>query len=201
MDGFPLESVEVLGEGRSLSVLVSERAPSVTSAVAGETRQQVRLLAPSGESLAPPVRLLVRGYVARVIGSQAPPIPGEPSLITCQRVHSDLPDSVVIFRRMSVFDRDENRDVVTETGLWSGEAHVVSGDPRLADVAGEQAPINVATITLPEDAVELDLSDAWLRVVTSIGGLTAGAVFRLAGDVLDSTSPLRRVIGHRKGVL
>jgi len=100
-----------------------------------------------------------------------------------------------------VFDRDENRDVVSETGLWSGEAHVVSGDPRLADVAGEHAPVNVATITLPEDTVELDLSDAWLRVVTSIGGVTAGAVFRLAGDVLDSTSPLRRVIGHRKGVL
>lgn len=201
MDGFASELVEILGEGRRIDALVSERAPTLNAVTQGETRQLVKLLLPSGELLHPPMRVAIRGAVARVLGTQQAPVVGEPSLVTCRRVHADLPDAILIYRKTTEFDRATNRDRVTEVGVWSGEAHVASGDPRAVAVAGEQVALNAVTVTLPMDVASMDLSGCWVRVLASPSASTLGVKARYVGDVLDSSSALRRIVAHREGVV
>ena len=198
--GLHLEAVEDIGSGATLRVGVSEVRPGQTGDQAGQSVQRVMLLLPSGERLTPPTRLRVRGLVMRVLGTQVPPIPGEGSLVTCELVNPDLPDAVHIYRPTTAFDRASNRNATVETPIWTGEAHLKSGDPRMGVVGGEPAPPSAVTVSLPRD-MAADLDGAWLRVVdTSQPGLV-GVPLKIAGDVTDSTSSLRVIVCHVRGVL
>ena len=193
-----LETVSVVGGGSFLAA-ISERAPSAQSA-GGATAQRVMLLVPSGERLAPPALLEARGVRLRVLGTQAPPWPGEPSLVSCELVNPDLPDSVqIVDPGARVLDPATGRFTEAASGpLWSGMAHVESGVPPTLDVAGEVTPADRVTITLPVEAPYA--AGRVLHVVTARTPGLASARFALSGEVLDSSAGLRRVIGHRLGV-
>ena len=136
----------------------------------------------------------------RVLGTQAPPWPGEPSLVSCELVNLDLPDSVQIMDPGArVLDPVTGRFTeATSEPLWSGAAHVESGVPPTLDVAGEVTPADRVTITLPVEAPYA--AGRVLHVVTARTPGLASARFTLSGEVLDSSAGLRRVIGHRLGV-
>lgn len=84
------------------------------------------------------------------------------------------------------------------TALWSAAAMSLLARLPLSDVAGEDAPLDrVTAVTLPLDAPYAAGHEGACRVVAH---LMSGAVFRLSGEVLDSTADARRVIGYRLGV-
>lgn len=197
---FDLEVVEVLGEGRTVLASVSEHRPSQSAVGApGQTLQRVMLLLPSGERLQPPVRIVARGLTMRVLGSQVGPVSGEPSIVTCELVNLDLPDSVqVSLPGARALDKATGRFVQSSAPLWAGEAHISSSAPAVADVAGEEAPVDRVTITLPLDAPYAAGHEVFVTATRAPG--LGGAVFRLSGEVLDSTAATRRVIGYRPGV-
>ena len=193
-----LEDVEVLGEGRIVSAAVSERRPTPT-VMGGTIPQRFQLLLPSGERLDPPVRVAVRGLMLRVLGTQAPPFAGEPSLVTCERALLDLPDTVnIVAPGTRAMNTATGRFAEGGTAPWSGAAHVASGAPAAIDVAGEDAPLDRVTVTLPLDAPYAAGHE--VHVASSRTPGLSGAVFRLSGEVLDSTADARRVIGYRLGV-
>lgn len=198
----PLEPVETLNPGTPLALRagVAEAAPSQSMEVDGETRQRITLMLPSGEYLAPPMRLMVRGDMVRVLGTQRAAFKGAPSLVTCERVNPDLPDEVSLIEVTGppVLDVTSGLYVAATVTLWSGPAHVVSGVPATVDAAGEDAPLDRVTVTLPMAApYRAGLS---VDVTTSRTPGLVGATFKLSGEVLDSGASLRRVIGYRQGV-
>lgn len=198
--GLHLELVEDLRTGRVLQVGVSEAGPSQATQRPGQTSQHVTLLLPVAERLAPPTRLMVRGLVMRVLGTQMPPEPGAGALVLCELINPDLPDRAVIYRPAVTFDRATNKNTVTETVLWAGEAHFASGDPRISDSGGELAPDSTVVVTLPID-VDIDVDDAWIRATTTSEPALRGATLKVAGEIFDSSLPLRRLSCQMRGVL
>lgn len=193
-----LEDVTVVGEDRVIRASVSESRPSGRQAERGSSSQRITLLIPTGEHLAPPTRLTVRGRVVRVVGTQAPPFAAEPSLVTCELVTLDLPDTVqIVAPGARVLDKATGRFVTASTVEWTGAAHVASGLPSAVDVAGEESTLDKVTITLPLDAPSTN--DREVHVVTARTPALVGAVFRVSGEVLDSSADARRVIGYRQG--
>lgn len=197
-----MEPAQILGVvPREVQVGVSEHQPSQTTTDSpGQTSQRVMLLVPSGERLDPPLRVVVRGAELRVMGTQSAPFVGAPSLVTCERVNPDLPDEVSLIEVTGppVLDVVSGLYVAATATLWSGPAHVVSGVPSTVDAAGEDAPLDRVTATLPLAApYKAGLS---VDVTTSRTPGMVGAIFKLSGEVLDSGASLRRVIGYRQGV-
>lgn len=189
----------VHGLAGSFMALVSERAPSAATGRGGETVQVVKLLVPDGRRIDPPARLLVRGAEVRVLGTQAPPVPGGESLVTCERVNPDLPDDGSLVRAGApVLDDGTGRLVVVETVLWSGPVHVASGVPSAVEAGGESGPLDKVTVTLPMSAPVAN-GDV-LRVTLSRNPAVAAGDYRVEGEVLDSSSALRRVVAYRLGM-
>lgn len=191
------ESVEIVGGG-TMRAGVLEGDPRAAVGKPGQTAQRVQLLALDGRRLDPPARLVVRGSVVRVLGTQVPPWPGEPSIVTCERVNPNLPDRV---RLVSVGARtlDPVTALYTEvtTQVWTGDAHVVSGVPSTVDLEGEDAPLDRVTVTVPLSAPYAE----GLRVEVTdsrVPGLT-GRHFTASGEVLDSDAALRRFVAYRPG--
>ena len=195
-----IEQATVVGSdpAETLGVAVSEHAPTVTGDTGGQTAQRIKLLLPSGERLDPPLRLLLRGSELRVIGTQAPPLPGLPSIVTCERVNADLPDSIQIVELGDkILNEETGRLEATETVHWAGFAHIASGVPATVQAAGEDAPLDKVTITLPLAATVRE--GLKVRVVEARTPGIAGDDFTMSGEVLDSTGALRRVIAYRLG--
>lgn len=192
-----LETVTVVGPGTPLAAMVSERAPGRRDDDHGQTGQTISLLLPSGEQLDPPMRLLVRGRELRVLGTQQPPMPGEPSLVTCERVNLDLPDEVRVgTRTRGELNRVTNKYDWIFTQLWSGPANVEGAAPTLRDVGGERAPVDRVEIALPLDAAVR--SGLVVEVLSARHPSLAGARYAMAGEVDSSTSALRRVVAYRQ---
>ena len=195
--GAILEDVAVV-DGATIQAAVMEDAPQEVAGTPGETVQRVTLLLPDGSRLSPPTRVLVRGAEVRVLGTQTPPWPGAPSLVACERVNLDLPDALsVVDPGTRTLDQETGRYAATAATLWSGYGHVSSGTPATVNTEGESAPLDRVTIALPLGAsysagLEVHVSES------RTPGLS-GAVFRLSGEVLDSTAAVRRVIGYRPG--
>lgn len=185
---------------RLLQVGVSEARPSeAQQGIPGQTSQRVSLMIPSGDLLDPPLRLVVRGREVRVIGTQAPPFMGAPSLVTCERVNPDLPDEVTITEATGppVLDVETGLYVAPVATLWSGPAYVTSGVPATVDVSGEVSPLDKVTIVIPPVAPYR--ADLRVEVTISRAPGLVGARFKLSGEVLDSGAALRRVVGYRQG--
>lgn len=201
LGSIPLEPAVVVGSDPlvTMRVGVAELTPSeVSQRDTGQTRQSVSLLLPTRERLDPPTRLMVRGKELRVLGTQVGAWPTAPSVVTCERVNANLPD---LLRIVSVGDRvldpETARYTETETTLWEGAGHVVSGIPSTVDLAGEDAPLDRVTVTVPlaaPYAVGLRLEVVEARTP----GLT-GRHFTASGEVLDSDAELRRFIAYRPG--
>lgn len=197
--GLTVEPVKDLLTGLTFNAGVSESRPSEAAGFPGQTTQRIMLLLPGEARLQPPTRLRVRGLVVRVLGTQMPPEPGGGTLVTCQLVNPDLPDIIMIFRKDTTFDRVTNKNVVVEVPIWTGDAHLISGDPRVGAVGGELAPASDVTVTIPGH-VTADLDDAWLRVTSAVAPALRGLELKIAGEITDSTSPFRRLIARGKGV-
>ena len=196
--GATLEAV-VIVNGATIQAAVMESAPSAAEGDPGQTTQKVTLLLPDGSRLDPPVRVEARGAELRVLGTQTPPWPGAPSLVTCERVNLDLPDAVTIRNPGArVLNTATGRFDATPATLWSGMGNVVSGVPATITAEGETAPLDRVTITLPLAAPYAENLEAVVTAARTPA--LSGAVFRLSGEVVDSTSMARRVIGYRLGV-
>lgn len=181
-----------------LVVSVSEHAPSASLSTSGQTTQRVKLLLFSGVRVDPPTRLELRGGDLRVIGTQVAPFPALPSIITCERINPDLPDDVIILDLGDGTLNDETgRLEVSESPLWSGAAHISSGVPATVEAAGESAPLDKVTVTLPLDAPIRE--GVAIRVTQSRTPGIPGDDFIVSGEVLDSSGSLRRVIAYRSG--
>lgn len=191
-----LETVTV-DDGSTFLAGVAEDVPAQNE-MTGWTTQRVTLMSQDAVVLDPPTRVEVRGQGMRVLGTQLSPFTTW-SLINCERVNLDLPDTVEIGAAVArVMDPVTGLFPDGFTVAWSGSAHIVSGVPETVDMAGEDAPRDRVTITLPLDAPYA--TGLEVRVTESrTPGLT-GAVFTLSGEVLDSTADARRVIGYRPGV-
>ena len=199
--GLSMEPVEDLTSGITFDAAVSESSrASQVAGRPGQTAQRITLLLPGEARLAPPTRLRLRGYVVRVLGTQMPPEPGAGALVSCELVNPDLPDVITLYREESSFDREANRSITVEHEIWAGEAHLSSGQPRVGDVGGELAPASEVIVTIPGH-VAADLDGAWLRVDSAVAPSLRGLVLKIAGEVVDSTSSLRRLIARGKGVL
>jgi len=197
-----LEDAQILGDvPRTVQVGVSEHAPTQTTADSpGRTTQSVMLMVVDGERLDPPLRLLVRGSELRVLGTQVAPFTDGPSLVTCERVNPDLPDEVVVVEETgpAVLDVTDAVYVTPTATLWAGAAHIVSGVPSVVDSGGEDMPLDKVTITMPQDAPYRE--GLRVDVTTSRTPGLVGASFKLSGEILDSATTLRRVVGYRPGV-
>ena len=185
----------VMGGAGSYQVGVYERPPERSATEGATVTQPVRLLLPSGEVLAPPLRLMVDGMQLRVLGTQMAPIPGAPSLVSCVLVNPNLPDSGHLIRMGDPVDNPATNTLDrAETVIWSGDVHVSSGLPASVVTAGESLPLDKATIGLPITApYEADLL---LRVTSSTQPAVLGD-YKLSGELLDSDATVRRVIGYR----
>ena len=195
-----MESAVVVGSvpATTVQVAVSEHAPTVAGDRGGQTVQRVKLLLYSGERLSPPMRLLLRGAELRIIGTQAPPFGGLPAIVTCERVNPDLPDRVTIVELgPQVLNETTGRLEATETTRWSGAAHIASGVPTMVESAGEDAPLDRVTVTLPLDAPAAE--GLRVRVTDARTPGMAGDDFTISGEVLESTAALRRVVAYRSG--
>lgn len=182
----------------TLQVAVAELAPSQTMEAGGQTSQNVALLLPSRERLDPPTRLLLRDSELRVLGTQIPPWSDAPAVVTCERVNPDLPDLVTVLDVTGrALDDETGRYVDIKTTLWSGSAHIVSGLPATVEAAGESAPLDKVTITLPLDAPYREGLRVHVDSARTPG--VSGGDFGMSGEVLDSSAALRRVIGYRLG--
>lgn len=201
LSSIPTEEAVVAGSDPlvTLQVAIAELAPSQTVEAGGQTNQSVSLLLPSRERLVPPVRLLVRGDELRVLGTQIPAFPSAPAVVTCERVNPDLSDAVLIVAPgQKVLDDETGRFIETEEQLWSGMAHISSGTPATVEAAGEGAPLDKVTITLPLDAPARE--GLRVRPVSSRTPGVMGGDFGISGEVLDSSASLRKVVGYRLGV-
>lgn len=185
------------GDGTPLSALVSEHAPSAQAGSTGQTMQRIKLLVSGALSLLPPERITVRGVEVRVLGTQAPPMPGEAAIVTCERVNPDLPDDIKIIRleEAGSLDDETGRFAPVEEELWEGAAHVVSGVPATVESAGADAPLDKVTVTTPLSAPYA--AGLHIRIATTRTPGIPGADFVMSGEVLDSTADLRRVIAYR----
>lgn len=194
-----LEPVTVLGvEPVEMQAGVLEGDPRETVGRAGQTSQRVQLLVPSGARLDPPARLLVRGVELRVLGTKVPPWPGEPSIVACERVNVNLPD---LLQLVSVGERELDpvsaQYVEVETVEWEGFGHVVSGVPPTVDLAGEDAPLDRVTVSVPLSAPYA--AGLRVKVAQSRTPGLSGRYFTASGEVLDSDAELRRFVAYRPG--
>ena len=163
----------------------------------GQTTQRVTLLLPNTQRLNPPTRLrLPDGTEVRVLGSQLGPSWDSTTLVTCERVNPDLPDEVSIGSlSRGQFDADTNKHAEVFSEHWRGEANITGTDPGVVDSAGERAPLDEVTITLPLTAtVEPDLI---VEVLASRHPSVRGYRYRMGGEIDSSTADLRRVIAYR----
>lgn len=193
-----VEPITLVGSGLVLHMGVSEHAPTSQAATDGQTMQRFKLLSLDGERLVPPARVVVRDSEMRVLGTQAPPWAGAPSIVTCELVNPDLPDDVSILGPASKdLDDVTGRFTDNDTARWSGAAHVVTGVPATVESAGVDTPLDKATITLPLEAPYAE--GLRVRIVTSRTPGVPGRDFVMSGEVLDSSASLRRVVCYRSG--
>lgn len=194
----PTEPATVVGSSTVLDVAVAEASPSEARETGGELTQRISLLVPSRARLLPPARIVVRGDEMRVLGTQISPWPDAPSVVTCERINPDLPDDVTVLEVTGEALNDETGRIEQTTApLWSGAAHITSGVPATVEAAGEDAPLEKVTITLPLAA---PVKEGYrVRVVTARTPGVTGDDFEISGELLDSSGVLRRVVGYRLG--